>query len=499
MKRSMVLTVGAAVAMMVLAGCTPATQTDPSQQLVLGVAVEPTTFDPGELQGGGQLQYWGAVYDTLLLRAPDGTVSPNAAEEWEYSDDLRTLTLTLREGMTFTDDSPVTADAVAQSLTRFRDGTSPDASYLEAVSDIVALDERQLQLTLTEPDPALLIYLTTSGGAFGNPAEFDEDIAQVPAGSGPYTLDEARTVPGSEYVFVRNDDYWNPDQYEYDEVVLRPMAESTARLNALRSGQIDSAVLDVQSIDALGDGFDVVVQSSAWEGLYLLDRAGETVPALGDARVRQAINLAIDRQGIVDQLLLGYGEATDQMFPPTSPAYREDLVGAYDHSPERARALMAEAGYADGFDLAMPSSSAFQYLEPTLADALGQIGIRVQWETVPADQLIQRLLDREWPVFMFRHAQDSAWVDLSRQVRPEALWNLYGSTDPQLDALLAEVQAAPDEESASDAYAGIGGFLVEQAWFAPLWYNQQANASMSSVVVTPQVGTSIIPLRNYGL
>ena len=134
--------------------------------------------------------YGQAVYDTLLRPTPDGTVGPSLATEWKYNDDKTVLTMTLRSDVNFTDGTEFNADAAAQNLIRFRDGNSPNKSYLAALKDAKAIDATHLEITLNASDPALLVYLTQNAGMQESPKAFTApDIKTNPVGSGPYILD----------------------------------------------------------------------------------------------------------------------------------------------------------------------------------------------------------------------------------------------------------------------------------------------------------------------
>ena len=172
--------------------------------LTLGAIIAPTTFDPAGSEWGNRSPFYQAVYDTLLLATPAGTIEPWLATEWAYNDDNTVLTLTLRDDVTFTDGSTLTGDVVVKNLQRFKDGTSPDAGYFAGVSSFEAPDDTTVVITLSAPDPAMLNYLTRDPGLVGAEASLDSaDIATNPVGSGPYVLDTAATVTGTTLLVHR--------------------------------------------------------------------------------------------------------------------------------------------------------------------------------------------------------------------------------------------------------------------------------------------------------
>ena len=182
---------------------------------------------------------------TPVLRAePDGTIAAWLATDWSYNDDNTVLTLTLRDDVTFTDGTPFNAEAAAQNLIRFRDGSSPDASNLASMTDATAVDDTTLEITLSEPDPALVNYLARNAGLMQSPATFGvSDEATNPVGSGPYTLNQDETVADSVYTYDANPDYWAPERIKFDKLVLRVLPDPTATLNAIRAGEVDAAAL----------------------------------------------------------------------------------------------------------------------------------------------------------------------------------------------------------------------------------------------------------------
>ena len=181
------------------------------------------------------------VYDTLLMLSPEGELEPNMATEWSYNDDNTVLTLTLQDGITFTDGEPFNAEAVKANVEYLRDGGGPFSSYVASVENVVAVDDLTVELQLSSADPALLYGLAVVGGAMASPAAIAAGtLATSPIGSGAYTLDAGATTPGTEYVYQRNPDYWNPDAYAYDTIVIKPILDLQARFNAIQSGQADT-------------------------------------------------------------------------------------------------------------------------------------------------------------------------------------------------------------------------------------------------------------------
>jgi len=349
----------------------------------VSISGQPPSFDPAAADLGEAAYIWTGLYDTLLKVDVDGAIQPNAAEKWEYSEDGLTLTLTLREDLTFSDDSAITAEDVAATIERSRTSSGLRTPDLALVTSVEASDERTVVLTLSEGDPALLVNLATGAGIIAEASDLkNECIALSPLESGPYVLDDEATSTGATYALNRRDDYWNADAYPYETVTVRVIEDPQARFNALQAGELDAGTVTANQVSAMeAAGFTAKsTEAQAWGGLVFLDRKGELVPALGDERVRTAIAMAFDRDLYVKQLLQGAGRTTDQILNPIQAGYSADLEGHWKYDPDAAKALLAEAGYADGIDLVMPSSYFSTRFEPAITQSLADIGVRVRWE-----------------------------------------------------------------------------------------------------------------------
>jgi peptide/nickel transport system substrate-binding protein len=502
------LLAGVAVAVLALTACAGTSNQSESEgseeptALVLAATIDNRSFAPAELQNapGQVVQYWAPVYDTLLVRTREGGVAPNAAEDFEYNDDQTQLTLTLREDLKYADGSDVTASAVVEGLELFKSGTASDAG-LYANIDISAPDDDHIVFDLAEVDPGFVYRLASSSGVVSNPAGFDApDIATNPnpAASGAYTLDVEATAAGDRYVYVRNPHYWNPEAYPYDELTIRVMTDPTARVNALTTGQVDVAMIDALAIPEVeAKGKEVTIHSAAWEGLYIYDRDGEVVPALGDARVRQAMNMAFDREAIAETLFRGTVEPSSQIFREGSPAHVDGEE--YDYDPEAAKELLAEAGYADGFDLVVPTIPGQPHaaLEATIVKSLGDIGIRVTSETVPAEQFAQKVTSKSIVVAPARNTQDNPWVDVQKNLTVGVGANPFNNQRPELDTMIQALRMASTEEETDAAAQEIGQYVFDEAWFVPLYNASFVIGHAPEVKILSQVGINVLPIRNY--
>lgn len=485
---------------LLLAGCTSSGEGDADDptRLTLGTVVDIPSYDPAELRSNGEYpQLWAPVYDTLLLRLPSGSPAPNLATEWSYDPTGTSLSLTLRDDVTFSDGTPFDAAAVAANIAHFRAGTGSDNYLAASITGVDVLDATHAVIRLGEPDPTLLAGLGGSLGAMASPASLQSDsLALEPVGSGPYLLDSARTVRGDRYVFTRNPDHWNAAAWPYDGLEVRVLSDVNARLNALTSGQVDGARLNIQVMDYAEDGgLQMHPNRVDWVGLAIVDRAGEVVPALADVRVRQAINLVFDRQGLLDALDLGQGAVSTQVVGRGSPAYDPALDDVYGYDVERARALMADAGWGGGFRVPMMDYSRYRTYQPFVEQALGSIGIGVDWESVPDQMAVDAQASGEYPILVLgQQAPTSAWDGLNLAYG-NAL-NVFDSTHPEFSRLMQAARTASGAEQEA-AFRAANAWLVENAWFAPWYHVDLIYATAPGTAIQVEPGSAGPPLRYY--
>ena len=461
-----------------------------SDTLTLGAIVPATTQSAADSRWANESPYMQAVYDTLVHLSPTGEPEPWLATEWSLNDDKTVMTLKLRTDVKFTDGTPFNADAAAQNILRFRDGTSPNASNLANVEDAKAVDDATLEITLTQPDPALLVYLGQNGGLMESPKQFGASDEQTkPVGSGPYVLDTGKTVVGSKYVYTKNADYWAPDSVYYDNLVITVLADKNTQVNAIKGGQVTGLnVIDQTTLKEIeGAGFGIFPHELDWTGLMLLDRAGSVNEALGKVEVRQAINYAIDSDAMLQAVAQGHGTVTGQIFPETSPGYDTALDEAYPFDPEKAKELLADAGYPDGFELDMPllavgTTTSFDLVK----QYLGDVGITVNYTQLDVNTAINDIIAAKYAATFFQLQMDpTAWQEANFVLTEAATFNVFHQPDETVADLVATIQTGSEDE-ADTATAELNKYVVDQAWFNP-WYRVEGNfAANADTDVTQQ-------------
>lgn len=471
--------------------------------LAVAVAVPLHTFDPVQMNCGAGRLYCQAVYDTLLHPGADGTPEPGMAASFEYDEALTTLTLELRQGITFSDGTHFDAMAAKAAIDWFKKSDGQNAAQADSIREVVAQGADRLVIRLKERDPGLLLSLTENLGMMAPlTALKSPGIAKTPVGSGPYLYNGDASQSGTA-VFDRNEDYWDKKSYPFDHLELVQLADPNTLLNALKVGQIDAATLTGKPIEsARKAGLTIRESAGNWLGLVIADRAGTEIPALGEVKVRQAINMALDRDLFVEELAPDGTSKTTQIFAPGSAVYDDRLDDVYEQDVARAKQLMSEAGYAGGFAVTMPDLTAFTgnpALPTALEQQLGELNIKVTWKKVPVVEILDAMRTGEFPMFFMSLGTRAPWQNIQLQLLPSSPFNPFKSHDPELDELLAAAkQLAPGPEQ-DEAFRAVNTWLVDNAWFAPAFAAASSTASTASVKIEPQVqGLDLVRFKPAG-
>ncbi|MEQ6896461.1 ABC transporter substrate-binding protein [Microbacterium sp. KR10-403] len=472
--------------------------TTAGKTLTLGSLSNVTSFDPAQAHLGHLMPTYQAAYDTLILREPDGTLAPMLATKWEYNDDQTQLTLDLRDDVTFTDGAKFDAAAAKANLDHFKSANGPDANEAKSIKDVQVVDDDTVRVDLTEADPAMLYYLSQAAGFMGSPKALGtEAIKTDPVGSGPYVLDKAASVNGSQFTFTKNPKYWNKDLQKYDKVVVKILPDVTARLNAIVSGQVDAVLLDPKTAPkAEQAGLTQTKWTNDWSGLLLFDRDGKIVPALKDVKVRQAINYAFDRKTMLKEVMGGEGEVTSQVFGKSNDAYIPALDDAYPYDPAKAKQLLSEAGYPDGFSMNVPLLPGTESIMAVVKQQLADVGITIKLSSVPQTSYVSDIIAGKFPLAWFQIFQGEPWVAIRQMITTDAAYNPFHTTSDELQADIDAVQTGGDK--AGELAKKVNQYVTDNAWFAP-WFrvNQQYFTNAKKVKVEVQIQQAVPNLYNY--
>ncbi|MBL6456390.1 ABC transporter substrate-binding protein [Belnapia sp. T6] len=345
------------------------------------------------------------VFDRLVHPDADQRPTAGLATSWRVIDE-RTWEFKLREGVRWQDGTPFTADDVVFTFQRAPNVPNSPTSmgqYIRPVTRLEVVDAHTIRMHTAEPVP-LIPQMMSSFSIIGRKqgegmSTADYNSGKAAVGTGPYRL--VSLALGDRAVFARNPDYWGRAQ-PWDRVTYRMITNDSARVAALQSGDVD-AIDTVPTRDVARISRDARLSVASRPGLRLIylyvdanrpvsplvtDRDGKPIPnPLRDVRVRQALSIAINREGIQRQIMEGYSKPTGQAMPEGGMGYDPSIpVPAYE--PDRARRLLAEAGYPDGFTITLSGPNDRYVNDDAIAQAIAQmwarIGIRTQVATTPA-------------------------------------------------------------------------------------------------------------------
>ncbi len=373
--------------------------------LVVGIEADAMTMDPGNFRHRETETILRNMFDGLVTRTPDGRIVPELAVSWERVSETEWI-FYLRDGVTWHDGTPFTAEDVVFTVERtVKEGrigglTSPRKSLLDPVTDAVAIDPLTVKLITSVPFAALPSFLphTLIVPKHHVEAVGDARFAEQPIGTGPFQF--VRWDRGQQVVMERYDGYYggSPDLPPVgpalvDRVIFRVLPETSTRIAALRAGDIHIATrIPVDLIPEIDADPNLAVMSVRGTRSAFLEMNVNT-PPFDDVRVRRAINYAIDVDRIIEFILDGLATPIPTIMSPDSPFYAP--LTPYGYDPEKARALLAAAGYADGFSVTIDTQAHFRDVALVIAEMLRDVGIdaKVQvweWGVLQAELLAGR-------------------------------------------------------------------------------------------------------------
>ena len=378
----------------------PAIAADPPSNmnatLIYYDAVSNQTLDPREPQNNSSFAQGPimAIFDSLVYLDPKGQPSPGLAESWTYNADLTEMTFKLRPNVLFHDGTKFNAAAVIHNFAYITQlGTRAGAASAEAMNQIASFEARGddvVYLKLKQPNGQMPFLLGGQAGMMVSPAALTGDAFGAtlkPIGTGPFKVRSFESTVRT--VMDRFDGYWGGAAGRPATIEHTFIADGRARLNALRSGQANLALIDPRQIaEAKGAGFAVQAneKDSTWD-IYVNTKRETT----GNQKVRQAFMHAIDRAAVSDALGFGVSKPTVQLFSSNSPAYLPELEKRYPFDQAKAKALLKEAGYPNGVDITwlLLNTTEYKQLGEALQAMLGEVGIRIKFDVVDIAQFVQ--------------------------------------------------------------------------------------------------------------
>lgn len=449
------------------------------------------------------------VLDSLVFQEPDGSFSPWLAKSWKVSDDGTAYTFELRDDVSFTDGAPFDAAAVKANFDRIMDPSTESAQAAsmlggELYAGTTVVDEHTVEVRFTQPYAPFLQAASTAQLGFWSPEVLKSSADQLKAGgpdvsigTGPFILSEY--TADQEIVFTRNDDYaWGPHgatAARIQTLRVEILPEASVRAGVLSSGEAQVASqLPPNVVAGLGD--DVTVASKEYPGLPYSLFLNEKHGVFADQRVRQAFELAIDVDAAVEQIFFGEFPRAWSILGPTTPGYDHTLEGTWAFDPDRANALLDEAGWTarddEGYRTKDGQRLSARWIAWTpipddrvaLANAvqsdLKKVGFEIVRETLePAaynEQYGPKTFDlTDW---------DFSGVDadlLRNHLGTDGFQNASQVSDPEVDRLLAEGLSTADTAARSEIYAQLQQWNAEHVAIVPLYVASQITASQKSV------------------
>lgn len=424
------------------------------------------TMDP-QRQSGSGIPYLRPVYESLFERGLDGKAMPLLAAGYEI--DGLNVTIELRQGITFSNGEALNAAVAAANINRGVELAIIEG--LQTVESAEAVDELKFRIKLKEVDPAIIDSLAGTAGMMIAPAAMEDPaLDRNPIGTGPYVYDKDASREGEVRVYVPNPTYWNKDKIGLSRYEVWEIPDDTARLNALKTGQIDAGNWLANPQSAIIDrtaGLKLIRGSSGLNyHVVISDREGTVVPAFADKRVRQAMALSINRAAFGKAVQFGLAVESFQPYAEGDWAYNPALEGVYAYNPDKARELLAEAGYGDGFTFDMPSIPIYQSRLEALAGFFHEVGITMNIVPVEPGTLARRSRTTDFPAtnLVWNTITDPKFVAL-RYIYQDAAYNPF-KPKPSADllALAEEGLLSVDPDVRAPIYQKMAAQLAEEAF-----------------------------------
>jgi peptide/nickel transport system substrate-binding protein len=463
----------------------------PTGEVRLGLAAEPNTFDPHLTVGRNSQIFIVNVYDGLTARDAQGNLVPALAESWKRLNPT-TWQFTLRKGVKFHNGDDFNADSVKFTLDR---GTNPEtkatiSSELSTIARTEIVDAFTVNVVTKAPDFLLPVRLGELYGLMLSPkhttAMGKEAIATKPNGTGPFKL--VTWAKNERLVLEANDGYWRGAP-KVKTITVRPILEDAARIAALQTGEVDliSPIPHVR-IEELKRNDKLVIKTIAAPRIFHVT-IDVRKPPFDNVKVRQALNYAVDVNAIVKSLYFGHGTRLATVVDTGALGY-DPGVQPYPYDPVRAKALLAEAGYPNGFEVEFDSftGSIADHSKPAeaIAGYLQKVGIRAKLNVFEFSAFgPRRVQNRTAPLFIY--SIGNAYLEPSWVIR----WMTQGGLgmhykNAKLDELLTRIEGTDDPKKRAPQYSDVQKLIKDEAPFIFLYQADSVFGMSVKVDYTPR-------------
>ena len=456
----------------------------PAGTLVVALVAEPVNLDPPQVTDLNSLRVSRRIAETLVTFAEETTqIVPGLAESWTISQDGLWYTFKLRKGVKFHDGTPLNAEAVKFSIERQFNpdhpanklGKYPFAGFFFGnVKAVEAMDESTVRFVLKEPRASFLAVLTAGAASIVSPTaakKWGADYALNPVGTGPFRY--ASWQRGQQVVLEKNPDYWR-GPVKLDRVVFRPIVEDQARLTELLTGGVDMIVgVPPDFVEQLQGNAKVSVLKQVGAHVWYLGINNQKKP-FDDKRVRQALNYAVNKDAIVKDVLKGTGSPSlGPVLPGTWGA--DAALKAYPYDPAKAKKLLADAGYPNGFSTTMwvpESGSGMQSpvaMATVMQSNLKAVGVTVALQTMEWGAYLAKLRSKEQELFALSWMAGSEDPDMVMYpLLHSSQWTPNGPNralykNEKFDELLGQARQVTDQAKRAALYREAQKILVEDA------------------------------------
>lgn len=448
----------------------------PEGNLVIELSQPPLTFDVAEATDVNSLTAAWQIYDSLLYLNERGAIRPALAESWDISQDGRTYTFNLRPNVFFHNGEPFNGDAVLFSWQRAQLSETSNAQAWSAAETVEVVDDLTVVVTTAEPDPFFLTkvaqyWAIVPPGYIGR--EGEEGFAAAPVGTGPFIFVEAQP---NDFVRLRaNPNYWDPELPKLQTLTFRFITDAETRRTGLQNGSLHIVKsITADDADALYLSANVNIITYPQDQIYYIafnnQTTGDNSP-LEDPRVRQALNYAVNRRAIINDLFDGYAQPANSLFTPLSFGHNNTLP-SFNYDPLLAQSLLEEAGYASGFtvefvcpDMSFPNFN--EVCEMVQAD-LATIGVNANLTFISPDIYFESYDNGELPPLAGNQTTGQGGEIYNRLQtllgENQLLWS-----DSELSPLVAQLKNTAAQTARAAIYADIQPLLIENPPFLYLY------------------------------
>lgn len=470
--------------------------------LNFAVSAEPNSLDPMAIAMMSTFTITYAMYDNLFEKNADGEYEPSLCEEYEISDDGTVYTFHLRDDVKFHDGSQMTADDVVFSINRtIEKGWAADMTA--AIEKVEKTDDYTVVLTLSRPFGGMIGSLASPYFSIMSKAYLEENgddiVERQPMGTGAYKFVE--WVSGDHITLEANEDYFKGAP-AIKTVTFKPITDKNTGLVALQTGETDAFLnVNYSDIPTVEEDENLSFYSTELASVLSLNMNVEVEP-LNDVKVRQAINYAINKENIIQGALENQGTEANSSISPTCDGYSEDVTG-YEYDPEKAKELLAEAGYDSlDFTIKIKENSKVQKVAQVIQSDLKEANINVEIEILEAGAYSTDVYsngDYEMTITSWCAMFTDAYSLLYSQFHEDC----YGSTgnithvrSDELSSMLdSAAQASEDEKTA--AYTEVAQYISDNAYVASLVFDPTTITTNANLQGVEADALGIYQVKNF--